>query len=155
MADRFDNKLENNELSDSNERLSEQEKIEAWLHELEHKTNNVIIDRIYEVNTDLAQREGLASISDLKHEVREHQQHSETLSEQSDNIQDAKRIVKKAEKVLPSAILTPDIKQTIEQNSEDPMSIAGRRESFQNVQSFTNTVAQESWFFGRLVSYLS
>ena len=155
MTDKFDKKLENNELSDSNERLSEQEKIEAWLHALEHKTNTVITDRIYEVNTDLAQREGIASISDLKHEVREQQHHSEALTEKTDKIQDEKRVVKKTEQSLTPSLLTPDIQQTIEHNSEDPMSIAGRRASFQNVQSFADTVAQESWFFGRLVNYLS
>lgn len=115
----------------------------------------MLTDRIYEVNKDIAHQEALASQFDLKNEVREKNNNQEVLREQSDGIQDEQRVVKKIDDKKSFSTLTPDIQQSIANNSEDAMSIPGRQESFANVQSFADTVSQEEGFFGRIVKYLS
>lgn len=156
MVDKIDDKFENKKLSDSNESKNTHRKIEESLHDLWKKSDELLINRIYEVNTDLVETETRISNVDLKNKIQYHvNQYTEVLWENPDVIQDEKRIVLQQDNKLITSNLTQDIQQRLENNSEDPMSVIGRRKSFEQVQSFTNQVAQEQGFFGKLVKFLS
>lgn len=137
MADKFDPKFEKNDLSDSHERVDKN--LEVQKNTIDEKIDQ--LDAIVERNiADIDSLEIDEEIADLKDSITQSLQHPENLSERIHTIKDEKRVVTKIDKKFTSSALTPDIQKTIEHNSEDPMSIVGRQESFQNVQSFSDIV---------------
>ena len=148
-------KFEKNNLPDSIESADTlNEKIEDWLHNLENKSNSYVSSEEYSIDKELIQSEILANTRELQHEVSNNiKNSSDVMKNTTDTIQDERRVVNSNQKNITS--FSQAIQHNIEQSSEQKESVIGRQSSYAQVELFTQSLSQESWFFARMVKILS
>ncbi|AKH32566.1 hypothetical protein XF24_00205 [candidate division SR1 bacterium Aalborg_AAW-1] len=147
--------IEKNILPDSHESFDQKKQIDDKLHDLDYSVDKIIIQADNNLLSDEVIIDTGLTIQDLKTEIKKNQSTLDTLHHPHDRIQDEKRVVKDDDNHLPHHTISLSAQQAIEQQSEDPMSIVGRTESFMNVELFAQKVAQESGILAKIARYLS
>lgn len=135
--------LENKEFNDQNERLSLNAKIDKNLLDLEKKSDALLNLKEQQINKDALQ-ELISESNSQEIDI------DKLLLEHEDDISELKW-----KKIIVSKILSPNIIQKINDISENPVSRQGRQSSYLSVDSFSQDLVQNWWFFGKLVKLFS
>ena len=150
----MDKGLEKKIWSDSLEGLNLHDRIEDKIDDLENRSSETIAAADYSVDS-LSLSQELESLDELKHNIQKNIDNKNILSQDISKIQEEKRTVKTNNKNKKYNSLNSSIQDSIKNNSEDERSILGREEAYSTVESFTNSIKNETGFFGKLVKMLS
>lgn len=150
----MDKGLEKKIWSDSLEGLNLHDRIEDKIDDLENRSSETIAAADYSVDS-LSLSQELESLDELKHNIQKNIDNKDILSQDISKIQEEKRTVKTNNKNKKYNSLNSSIQDSIKNNSEDERSILGREEAYSTVESFTNSIKNETGFFGKLVKMLS
>ena len=150
----MDKGLEKKIWSDSLEGLNLHDRIEDKIDDLENRSSETIAAADYSVDS-LSLSQELESLDELKHNIQKNIDNKDILSQDISKIQEEKRTVKTNNKNKKYNSLNSSIQDSIKNNSEDERSILGREEAYSAVEIFTNSIKNETGFFGKLVKMLS
>lgn len=134
--------FEKKELSDQNESLSLQSKIDKQLADLEKKSNNLLSLEEQKLSSEWLQ--------DAISELEWIENNPDELLDNSDE----KSVRWKQEKSS-GWILPPQVSDVIAQASGNEASRQGREESYKNVDAFVWSQSKNQTVFGKIVNWLS
>lgn len=134
--------LENKEISDQNESLSLQSKIDKQLADLDKKSNDLLSLEEQKLSSEWLQ--------DAVSELESLEQNPDELLDNTDE----KSVNWKQEKYS-RWVLPPYVSDAIAQVSENEASRQGREEAYRNVDTFISTQSKNTNLFGRMINWLS